>query len=237
MTYAIEVKGEINILYEVKNHPLEFSGGLLALGFLIFVSTASIKIRNLKKKYNSLVKEEQVLFDLMKVVQRDTFEKGKMSMEEYGQSMMQYEKKLNNVISEKIKTQSRIAHFLSFKGKRNALTQEKFELRKLIEETQRKYLTEGSLDTRIYQNMLKTYASRLVKVDEELINSEVKSFFRKNKFSRPDFSRDEKKEEKNLKRKIKKERKIISLDRKKSFQIKKEIEKKVRKKMVRKNKK
>jgi hypothetical protein len=229
LSYALEVKGEINLLYEVKNNPLEFSASLLGICLLSFISTASIRFRNLKRRYNSLIKEEKVLLDLMKVVQRDTFERGKMSMGEYGEAMLQYEKKLNNVISEKIRTQAKLTHFLSFKSKHNALIGEKQELKKLIEDTQRKYMEERSLDTRIYQNMLKSYASRLAKVEEELISLEVKSFFRKKKLSDPEFSPKSKKENKSLKVNIKKEKKIFIKEIKNAKKLRKQIKNKVKK--------
>jgi hypothetical protein len=227
-SFALETKGEINILYEIKNNPLEFSASLFAIALISFVSTASIRARNLRRKYRSLEKEEKILLDLMKVVQKDTFEKGKMSMEEYTESIIQYEKKLNNVISEKIKTQARLAHFLNLKGKRKALEEEKIELRKLLEETQRAYLSEGNIDTRVYQNMIKAYSSRLAKVEGELISAEVKSFFRKKRFSKPDFVKDDKKEKRYIHKKIKKEKNILKKEGKKTASLRKNMEKKSR---------
>ena len=218
LSYALEVKGEFNILYEIKNHPLEFSGFLFSLVLLVFAFTTFIRMTRLKKKNESLIKEEQIILGLMRVIQKDTFEGGKMSMEEYGSAMSQYEKKLNKVISDRIKVQSKLSNFLSLKGKRKALEEERNELKKLIEETQRKYLSEGSLDTRIYQNILKTYSSRLVKVDEELVFLEAKSFLKSKKKREKFFIEKSKKPEKKKKidKRIKKVRKEIKL-KEKSF--------------------
>ena len=48
-----------------------------------------------------LEEEEKLLLQLMSVVQKECFEKSKMSMEEYREAMSQYEKKLGKTIEEK----------------------------------------------------------------------------------------------------------------------------------------
>ena len=104
----------------------------------------------------------------MKVVQRECFERNKMSMEEYGEAMSQYENKLGETVQEKIRVETKIANLLKFKGERKALNQERLRLVDLIKDLQDKYLNKGELETRIYQNMLKTYSKRLSEVEEKI---------------------------------------------------------------------
>jgi hypothetical protein len=89
-------------------------------------------------------------------------------MEEYNDAMIQYEKRLGTVIQEKIKTETQIANINKLSGKKKALTQEKDRLTVLVRQTQDDYMNKGKLDTRIYENMLRTYAGRLNKIQEEL---------------------------------------------------------------------
>jgi hypothetical protein len=105
----------------------------------------------------------------MRVVQRDCFENNKMSMEEYGEAMYQYENRLSNVIQEKVMTETQIANLMRVGGKKKALNQERDRLTILVKQTQDDYMNRGKLDTRIYENMLKTYAARLSKIEEQLV--------------------------------------------------------------------
>ena len=89
-------------------------------------------------------------------------------MEEYEQAMSQYEKKLSEAISDKIKVETKLTNLLKIKGKRIALDEEKKRLIVLIKKIQDDYVNKGKLETRIYQNMIKSYTSRLSEVEEEI---------------------------------------------------------------------
>jgi hypothetical protein len=168
-SYLLETKGEFKVLYAIKNNPIESLGILISLGLISVGSGLLIKLRLFKRKLKILAEEEALLLELMKVVQRDCFEYAKMSMEEYGEAMYQYENRLGNVIQEKVRTESEIANLMRLQGKQNSLYQEKARLLILVKQTQEDYLNRGKLDTRVYENMLKTYSSRLSKVEEELV--------------------------------------------------------------------
>ena len=135
-------------------------------------------LRFLKRKLRMLAEEEALLLELMKVVQRDCFEHNTMSMEEYNEAMYQYEGRLSEVVQEKVMTESLISNLAKLGGKKKALGQEKERLLILVKQTQEDYMNRGKLDTRIYENMLKTYSSRLNKVEEELVFIEAKEQIR-----------------------------------------------------------
>jgi len=111
----------------------------------------------------------------MKVVQAETFEKNKMSMEEYGEAMGQYERKLAGVINERIMVQARIANLMKVSGKKKSLLQEQIRLKQLMREVQESYLKKGEMETRVYENMFQIYNKRLAKVEEELLFMEAKN--------------------------------------------------------------
>jgi hypothetical protein len=118
----------------------------------------------------------------MKVIQRECFENNKMSMEEYGQAMSQYETKLSMTIEDKIETETKIANILKVKGKKIALEEEKKRLLELIKKVQDEYLNKGKLETRIYENMIKSYTSRLSEIQEKIAFFDARDALGKHKF-------------------------------------------------------
>jgi hypothetical protein len=168
-SYLLETKGEFKLLYAIKNNPVETLGILISLSAIGLGSSYFVRLRLLKRKLRMLTEEEGLLLQLMRVVQRDCFESNKMSMEEYGESMYQYESRLSFIIQDKVTTETQVANLMKLGGKKKALGQEKNRLTNLIRETQDDYMNRGKLDTRIYENMLKTYATRLSKIEEQLV--------------------------------------------------------------------
>ncbi len=100
-------------------------------------------------------------------------------MEEYNEAMIQYEARLSEVIQERIRAETVLANLMKIKGEKNALKQEKDRLLTLIRAAQEDYLNKGKLDTRIYENMLRTYSSRLSKIEEEMVFKEAQEEIRK----------------------------------------------------------
>jgi len=168
-SFLLETKGEFKILYAIKNNPVEALGIFISLSALGLGSSYFVRLRLLKRKLRVLAEEEGLLLQLMRVVQRDCFENNKMSMEEYGEAMYQYETRLSNIVQDKVTTETILANLLKIGGRKKALDQEKDRLTSLVRQTQEDYLNRGKLDTRIYENMLKTYSSRLGKIEEELV--------------------------------------------------------------------
>ncbi|MFH2028659.1 MAG: NEW3 domain-containing protein, partial [Nanoarchaeota archaeon] len=109
LTLAIETKGQFfkEALHYVKNNKPESAGALAAFGFFIFSASMFTRWRYIKRKLKNLTEEEKLLMELMKAIQIEVFEKAKMSMEEYGQAMTQYEKRLGEVLQERITFENR----------------------------------------------------------------------------------------------------------------------------------
>jgi hypothetical protein len=164
----LETKGEFNILYAIKNNPIETLGILISISIIGLGSGYLIRLGLLKRKMKYLLSEEALLLELMKVIQRDCFEKNKLSMEEYNEAMNQYENRLGFIIREKVKTEAEISNMNKLSGKKRALAEEKKRLTELVRMIQDDYMNKGKIDTRVYENMLRSYATRLSKVQEEL---------------------------------------------------------------------
>jgi hypothetical protein len=181
LTYALETKGQYNLAYAVKNHPLEALGILLGLGLIGVGSGLLIRLQLLKRKLRMLNEEEVLLLELMKVIQKECFEKNHMSMEEYEAAMMQYENRLSITVQEKISVETKIANLLKVKGKRIALGEEKARLISMVRKVQDDYLNKGKIETRIYENMIRSYTSRLSEVEEEIATLDAEAAVRRSK--------------------------------------------------------
>jgi hypothetical protein len=148
---------------------LIFAGAIGLGGSLLF------RLQLYRKRISILKKEEILLLELMKVVQKECFENNKMSMEEYEEAISQYEKRLGQTIQEKIETETKLANLFKVKGKSLALAEEKKKLIEMIKQLQEDYMIKGKVETRIYENMLKSYTARLGAVDEQIATAEAQS--------------------------------------------------------------
>ncbi len=184
LSYALEVKGEFNLIYEIKNNPLQYLGIFISLGIFGFGTSLFTRRILYKKKIRLLNEEEKLLLELMKVVQRDCFEKNKMSMEEYGEAMHQYENKLSETIEDKIRFEAKLANLMKIKGKKNVLNEERKNLVEMMKKLQSQYLKEAKVEIRVYENMMKSYASRLSEVEEKLVFLDAQESLRSKGFFR-----------------------------------------------------
>jgi hypothetical protein len=172
--FLLETKGKFNLYYQIKNNPVKSTGIFALVAFLSFSTFMVGKRTYLKRKIKMLNKEEELILQLMKVVQRETFEEARLSMNEYLEAMQQYEKMLGESIKKRIRAESQLNNLMKFKGKKKSLEMEKSRITEMIKGLQDDYLNKGTIETRVYQNMLKTYAAQLSKVQEELVNLDAR---------------------------------------------------------------
>jgi len=168
LTYALEVKGEFNLIYQVKNNPMQTLGILALASIFGFASSLIIRLRLLKRKFRLLCEEEKLLLELMKVIQTECFENKHMSMEEYEEAMNQYERRLSETVEDKIRVESKLINLMKMRSNKESLLEEKTRLIELMKELQDDYLNKGKVETRVYENTMKSYASRLSDVEEQV---------------------------------------------------------------------
>ena len=135
---------------------------------------ARVELSEIPEKIKNLEEEEKLLLELMKTVQRETFENSHFSMGAYREAMFQYETKLSQVIEDKIETETKLASLFKIRGRERALKGEKEKLYNLVKELQKDYLQKGKIETRVYENMLKIYSTRIVEIEEKLVYLEAK---------------------------------------------------------------
>jgi len=178
MTYALETKGEFNLYYIIKNHPSQSLLALLGLGIFSMGSSFVVRLKIYKRKLKSLREEEKILLELMKVIQKETFENNKMSMEEYTSAMDQYEERLGKAVEDKIKYETRISNLLRLRGKKKALEQEKSRLIESVRDLQDRYLNKATIETRLYGSMIKSYTKKISEIEGELTVLETNRAFK-----------------------------------------------------------
>jgi hypothetical protein len=177
LTFAIEAGGKFikETLYSMKKNP-EVTG-MSSFGFLGFIFVASLltKYSFLKRKLKKLAEEEELLTELMKEVQVEVFQRAKMSMKEYGDSMIQYEKRLHEVVQERIMYETKKRNLFKMKSKNTKLKEERDRILEMIKVAQKDYISGAKYETRIYENMLKSYSNRLAEIEEKLAVVEIKA--------------------------------------------------------------
>ena len=184
LTYALEVKGEFNLFYLIINNPLEALFVLFATTVLSFAGAFVVRVNLYKKKLKLLQEEEVLLLELMKVVQREVFENKHMSMEEYEEAMNQYEKRLGETIQDRIRVETKLASLMKLRSKDKSLNSEKKRILTLIRSLQNDYLNKGKIETRVYENTLKTYSTRLGEIEEQIAFIEAQKALNDNKTRR-----------------------------------------------------
>jgi parallel beta-helix repeat protein len=181
LTMALEFGGHYvkEALYSMKENPKETTIGFSSFAFLIVGTSIFSRYRYIRRKLKKLSEEENLLMTLMREIQVEVFERAKLSMKEYGDAMMQYEERLNKVLESNLKFENKRDNLMRFKSKGKKLREERNKLLKLVQVTQKSYITEGKFETRIYENKLKSYSNRLADIEEQLATAEVKRAFRK----------------------------------------------------------
>ncbi|NMI89221.1 DUF2341 domain-containing protein [Nanohaloarchaea archaeon] len=171
--YALETKGEINYVNFAKRNWQKLG---LAVILLIGFSTGvflRFRLFRIKRKLSKLEEEEETLLGLMKQVQRESFEEGKMSMEEYEEAMMQYEKQLSQNVKDTVRLESRKAHWKNIRKGRERYEHERDRIQDLMQETQKKYLEEGEIETRVYKQKMQSFRERLTELEGKLAEMEA----------------------------------------------------------------
>lgn len=182
MTYAIETKGEFNIIYYVTQNTLEaFIITLISLSLLLVLFFRA-KLTLINHELKDLYEEEDILSGLMKTVQNECFAEKKMSMAEYYQTMSQYEDELSKNIQRTIMYESAKTNL--FKFKRQRLELERNRILEMMKETQKEYMQENKIDTRVYTNKMHSFSTRLSEVEEEIALHEAESAIKKDRTRR-----------------------------------------------------
>ncbi|MFO7872275.1 MAG: NosD domain-containing protein [Candidatus Undinarchaeales archaeon] len=171
--FVVETKGEFNLFrFILINWKQVLLGSILA-SITAFGIYWKGKLMYIDHKLDTLREDQKTIVGLMQEVQKETFKRKTMSMNDYKTSMNQYEEQLAGAVQKSIAYESeRIAHKSLFKAENRAEIERK-RLMQLIKETQNAYLKENKIETRAYKHRINTLRKRLSEVEEELAVQEA----------------------------------------------------------------
>ncbi|MCX8175204.1 MAG: hypothetical protein N3E51_03300 [Candidatus Micrarchaeota archaeon] len=179
LTYALETNQGFSLSAFLKRYWVQISTGfviLIAISFIVFVDVRFWMIDN---ELSQLTNEENIVLGLIKEVQNDYFEKGKLSTSEYTSSVQQYDSRLSKIIERKVELETLKKNYFNLKSKAARRLDEKARLEELIKQLQKDYLEEGKMDTRVYENRMRSYLARLSEVEEQIAVSEAEERIKK----------------------------------------------------------
>lgn len=168
LVFAAETKGEFNLLvFLIKNWLQVLIGSFLA-GIALLLIYLRMLLLVVNRRLSLLAKEEGILLGLMKTAQKECFEDKKLSMEEYGEAMFQYESRLSKLVQEMINLETLRSSVFHLIQERKRLLKERERLLEIIKKTQRDFMEKGKYESRIYENKLKSYGARFGEVEERI---------------------------------------------------------------------
>ncbi|MFT4304145.1 MAG: LamG-like jellyroll fold domain-containing protein, partial [Candidatus Woesearchaeota archaeon] len=180
LSLALETVGKFNVWYFIKNNWVVLLFSFIALLFFTFVFGISLRYFFIQERLKVLNKENHVVLGLIKELQYEFFEQNKISMEEYKETISQYEHRINKITQQIITNETARKNLLKFLGNEvHNLLHEKDRIMNLMKEVQYDYIETKKLDTRAYENRMQTYQERLVEIEERLITIEADNAMKK----------------------------------------------------------
>ena len=184
LIYASEVKGEIPLRYYYEKNMREIWTGLV-IGVLLVISAVYASKRSLlNHRIKELHKEETVILGLIREAQHECFEKKSMSLEEYNESVQQYERRLAHTITEQIAAENKRQHMLSLEPKDVRLAKERESIMERVKELQHRYISIGGIETRVYEQRMKSLTERIAEIDEQRALDIAQRALRRARFKR-----------------------------------------------------
>ncbi|MDD5348517.1 MAG: hypothetical protein PHT59_07880, partial [Candidatus Omnitrophica bacterium] len=173
LTYALETAQSFSLTSFLKR----YSPQLVLVAIILTLASAlifvDVRFWMMDNELSQLANEENILVGLIKEVQVDYFERGRMSASEYTTSVEQYETRLGKIVQRRVELETEKQNFFTVRSRSVRLKQEKARLEELIRGLQTSYLQHGRLETRSYENRLKSYVSRMSEVEEAVAVSEA----------------------------------------------------------------
>ncbi|HLD78342.1 MAG TPA: hypothetical protein VJB16_04915, partial [archaeon] len=175
VTLALETVGKFNYLIYLENNWETLAAAAFAASIAAWLLFLAAKYFLLGARLKHLRKEERIMIGLIQEVQRDCFERHKLGVNEYLQTLQQYEQRLSDVVQQSVQLEIRRANvFRLFHKASRELLQERKQLLALVQQMQRLYVESGKLDTRVYQNRMRSYVKRLAELEEHLAELEAR---------------------------------------------------------------
>jgi hypothetical protein len=181
LTYALETAQSFSIYSFVKKYYPQIVLAMLLVSVLSLVVFVDVRHWMMDHELSQLSNEENILLGLMKEAQSDYFDNGKMSTSEYVAAIGQYDSRLSSITERRVELETRKKNYFNFKSRSLKLKDEKARLEHLIGDLQKAYLEDGKVESRLYENRVKSYLARLSEVEETIAVEEAKVRLRQKK--------------------------------------------------------
>ncbi len=179
LTYALETAQGFSLYSFVRKYAVQIAAGMMMLGIVSLIIYVDLRFWTMDSELSQLSNEENIVLGLIKEAQREYFEHGKMSTDEYYASAEQYDARLGKIVQRKVELETIKENYFSLRGRGGRLLAEKKRLETLIAELQSAYLEQGKMETRVYENRMKSYVSRLSEIEESMAVAEAQATLRK----------------------------------------------------------
>jgi hypothetical protein len=167
MTLFIETKGRLNLFWFILTYWWAIIIGLFAMSIVLYLSYKKIMATIITRKLKNLNKEEQTIHNMMKKLQRDTFDKKKISSMEYKNRSAKYSARISKIAVLRAKLRNRRVALLKKEEIIKDIERETSEVTNIIKKTQRKYFEHGKISRQKYLDEFKMGKERLAEVEEE----------------------------------------------------------------------
>jgi alpha-tubulin suppressor-like RCC1 family protein len=174
LTYSVEVYGKFNLLYFIKNNYLE----IIIISILVFIVSYILWLRIRLTYLNNLLRtnkqEELVVVGLMKEAQVECFEHKKTSIKDYEDTMLNYEKRLSQLVNTSLTLESKKKNLLKlFSYKKQQLFTEREDIISGMESAQKNHFTSSTIGSRLYTERMQSYVERLAEIEENIATMQV----------------------------------------------------------------
>ncbi|MDY6789606.1 MAG: NEW3 domain-containing protein, partial [Candidatus Nanohaloarchaea archaeon] len=167
--HALETKGEFNYINFIYRNPWTTLTALILAALLTTTTTRLTKIWLTKRQLRHVQEEQQEVVKSMKVTQHKTFVLQKVGMGEYQSSMKFHHGKISQLVGKEIQLKTKIQKLTNpLQGEMDRLIQEAKRVRQELQNLQKQYLEEKTVQAPIYHRKAKALRQRLSTVEGKI---------------------------------------------------------------------
>ncbi|MFA4982929.1 MAG: hypothetical protein WC588_01805, partial [Candidatus Micrarchaeia archaeon] len=181
LTFELETRQEFSLTAFLNRYAMHIISGTLLFIFVSGILFVDVRFWMMDNEISQLSREEEIVVKLIRESQEDYFGKGKLSTAEYTAAITQYDARLSKMVHRKVQLETMKKDYFNFSGRAARMRAEKARLEEMMRALQKTYLEDGKLETRAYENRMKSYVGRLSEVEEGIAVEEAQERLRKEK--------------------------------------------------------
>ena len=172
--YQLETKGQINYIYLIQSNWRKILAVLIAASIVSILAYYRYRLYRINSRLEEIDQEEESIHEMKVQDQKQAFQDGDLSIDEYETAVEDYNQDLIELIEERTALESRKANLTNFRREK-ALNQEKEQLKDIIQETQEDYVRGDIADTDMYETKVEELTEQLSSIESELAEIEAKN--------------------------------------------------------------